>query len=101
MRFALEGSSGSILVIQARPHDTVPLDWADRSYRAINEWNHSRRFLKACVADPDEDGRLPIYAELQVPLLAGVHDELLVDLFDRATAATRAFVDWLYDGALL
>src|SRR2546429_418699 len=45
--FALEGPDDEILVIRARPHGTVPPDWADRAYRVVNEWNHSRRFSKA------------------------------------------------------
>src|SRR5690242_4731911 len=36
--FAME-CDGQILVMRARPHATVPLDWADRSYRVVNEWN--------------------------------------------------------------
>jgi len=39
--FTLEGPDDEILVIRARPHGTVPPDWADRSYRVVNEWNHS------------------------------------------------------------
>ena len=100
--FALEGPSDEILVIRARPHSTVPPDWADRSYRVVNEWNHTRRFYKAYIGDPTDRGQLPIYAEMQVPLLAGVHDPLLDELLDCAAAVTSAFVDWLYDdGGLL
>jgi hypothetical protein len=100
--FALEGPDDEILVIRARPHSTVPPDWADRAYRAVNEWNHTRRFCKAYVGDPTERGQLPIYAELQVPLSAGVHDALLVELLDCGAAVAATFVDWLHDeGALL
>ena len=66
--FTLEGPDDEILVMRARPHSTVPPDWADRAYRVVNEWNHTRRFCKAYVGDPTERGQLPIYAELQVPL---------------------------------
>ena len=66
--FTLEGPDDEILVMRARPHATVPPDWADRAYRVVNEWNHTRRFCKAYVGDPTERGQLPIYAELQVPL---------------------------------
>src|SRR5262245_33241275 len=45
--FALEGPDDEILVMRGRPHATVPPDWADRSYRVVNEWNHTRRFCKA------------------------------------------------------
>jgi hypothetical protein len=100
--FALEGPDDEILVIRARPHGTVPPDWADRAYRVINEWNHTRRFLKAYVGDPTERGQLPIYAEMQVPLISGAHDALLVELVDCAASVAVAFVDWLHDeGGLL
>lgn len=100
--FALEGPDDEILVIRARPHGTVPPDWADRAYRVINEWNHTRRFFKAYVGDPTERGQLPIYAEMQVPLISGAHDALLVELLDCAAAVAVAFVDWLHDeGGLL
>lgn len=100
--FTLEGPDDEILVIRARPHATVPPDWADRAYRVVNEWNHTRRFCKAYVGDPTERGQLPIYAELQVPLSAGVHDALLVEMLDCGAAVASTFVDWLYDeGALL
>jgi hypothetical protein len=100
--FTLEGPDDEILVMRARPHATVPPDWADRAYRVVNEWNHTRRFCKAYVGDPTERGQLPIYAELQVPLAAGAHDPLLVELLDCGAAVATSFVDWLHDdGALL
>ncbi|MGI5147995.1 YbjN domain-containing protein [Plantactinospora sp. CA-294935] len=100
--FALEGPDDEILVMRARPHSTVPPDWADRAYRVVNEWNHTRRFCKAYVGDPTERGQLPIYAELQVPLSAGAHDALLVEMLDCGAAVATTFVDWLHDeGALL
>ncbi|WP_092383346.1 YbjN domain-containing protein [Micromonospora phaseoli] len=98
----LEGPEDEILVLRARPHATVPPDWADRAYRVVNEWNHTRRFCKAYVGDATERGQLPIYAELQVPLAAGAHDALLVELLDCGAAVATSFVDWLHDeGALL
>ncbi|WP_433833780.1 YbjN domain-containing protein [Actinoplanes sp. CA-015351] len=100
--FTLEGPDDEILVMRARPHATVPPDWADRAYRVVNEWNHTRRFCKAYVGDPTERGQLPIYAELQVPLAAGAHDTLLVEMLDCGAAVATSFVDWLHDeGALL
>jgi len=100
--FTLEGPDDEILVIRARPHGTVPPDWADRAYRVVNEWNHSRRFCKAYIGDPTERGQLPIYAEMQVPLISGAHDALLVELIDCAAAVAVAFVDWIHDeGGLL
>jgi Putative bacterial sensory transduction regulator len=100
--FALEGPDDEILVMRGRPHGTVSPDWADRAYRVVNEWNHTRRFCKAYVGDATERNMLPIYAEIQVPLLAGVHDPLLDEMLDCAAAVTSAFVDWLYDdGGLL
>ncbi|MEH1167451.1 YbjN domain-containing protein [Micromonospora sp. CPCC 205539] len=99
---ALEGPEDEILVMRARPHATVPPDWADRAYRVVNEWNHTRRFCKAYIGDPTERGQLPIYAELQVPLGAGTHDALLVEMLDCGAAVATSFVDWLHDeGALL
>jgi hypothetical protein len=100
--FTLEGPDDEILVMRARPHSTVPPDWADRAYRVVNEWNHTRRFCKAYVGDPTERGQLPIYAELQVPLAAGAHDPLLVEMLDCGAAVATSFLDWLHDeGALL
>ena len=100
--FTLEGPDDEIVVMRARPHATVPPDWADRAYRVVNEWNHTRRFCKAYVGDPTERGQLPIYAELQVPLAAGAHDALVVELLDCGAAVATSFVDWLHDeGALL
>ncbi|HEY3006539.1 MAG TPA: YbjN domain-containing protein [Micromonosporaceae bacterium] len=100
--FTLEGPEDEILVMRARPHATVPPDWADRAYRVVNEWNHTRRFCKAYVGDPTERGQLPIYAELQVPLNSGAHDPLLVEMLDCGAAVATSFVDWLHDeGALL
>ncbi len=100
--FALEGPDDEILVMRGRPHGTVPPDWADRAYRVVNEWNHTRRFCKAYVGDATERGMLPIYAEIQVPLLSGLHDQLLDEMLDCAAAVTSAFVDWLHDeGGLL
>ncbi|MFS8479578.1 MAG: YbjN domain-containing protein [Micromonosporaceae bacterium] len=100
--FTLEGPEDEILVIRARPHGTVPPDWADRAYRSVNEWNHTRRFCKAYVGDPTERGQLPLYAEMQIPLRSGSHDALLAELIDCAAAVATTFVDWLHDdGALL
>lgn len=100
--FALEGPADEILVMRGRPHGTVTPDWADRAYRVVNEWNHTRRFCKAYIGDATERGMLPIYAEIQIPLVAGVHDALLDELLECASAVTNSFVDWLYDeGALL
>jgi hypothetical protein len=54
------------------------------------------------VGDPTERGMLPIYAEMQVPLIAGTHEALLAELIDCAAAVAVAFVDWLHDeGGLL
>ena len=100
--FTLEGPEDEIFVMRARPHATVPPDWADRAYRVVNEWNHTRRFCKAYIGDPTERGQLPIYAELQVPLSSGAHDALLVEILDCGAAVATSFVDWLHDeGALL
>ena len=88
--FTLEGPEDEILVMRARPHATVPPDWADRAYRVVNEWNHTRRFCKAYIGDPTERGQLPIYAEMQVPLGAGAHDALLVEMLDCGAAVATS-----------
>lgn len=97
----LEGPDSEILVMRARAHGTVAPDWADRAYAAANEWNHTRRFLKAYVGDPNERGVLPLYAEMQVPLVPGVHDSLLDELIDCAAAVSGSWTDWLHSEALL
>jgi hypothetical protein len=100
--FTLEGPTDEILVIRVRPHATVPPDWADRAFRVVNEWNHARRFYKAYVGDPTDRSQLPIYAEMQVPLGAGVHDALLTEMVECASAVATCFVEWLHDdGGLL
>jgi hypothetical protein len=99
--YTMEGPEDEILVIRARPHATVPLDFADRAYRAINEWNHLNRFAKAYVGDPTDGGQLPIYAETQVPLAAGAHDALLVELVECGASVAVSFVDWLHSEAAL
>jgi Putative bacterial sensory transduction regulator len=99
---ALEGPADEILVVRARAHATVPPDWADRAYRVVNEWNHTRRFAKAYIGDPTERGQLPIYAELQFPLVAGVHDALVDEMLECGVSVSVGFVDWLHDeGCLL
>lgn len=97
----LEGPDGEILVMRARAHGTVPPDWADRAYAAVNEWNHTRRFLKSYVGDPNERGVLPLYAEMQIPLVPGIHDALLDELIDCAAAVSGSWTDWLHSEALL
>lgn len=99
---ALEGPADEILMMRVRPHATVPRDWADRAYRAVNEWNHARRFCKAYVGDVSERGQLPIYAEVQVPLVSGLHEALLVELLDCGVTVAHGFVEWLHgEGCLL
>jgi hypothetical protein len=98
----LEGPDDEILVMRARPHATVPTEWASRALAVVNEWNHSRRFCKAYVGDPTDRGVLPLYAEIQLRLISGVHDALIVELIDCAAAVAAASVDWLHDeGSLL
>jgi hypothetical protein len=100
--FAIEGPDDEILVIRARPHATVPPELSEMAYRAVNEWNHARRFAKAYVGDPTERGQFPIYAEWQIPVRAGIHDALLLEFVDTATSVSTTFVDWLHgDGGIL
>jgi hypothetical protein len=98
---ALEGPKDEILMMRTRPHATVPRDWADRAYQVVNEWNHTRRFCKAYVGDATDRGQLPIYAEVQVPLMSGVHEALLVELLDCGVSVSQGFVEWLHDEACL
>ena len=59
-------------------------------------------FYKAYIGEPTDRGQLPIYAEMQVPLLSGAHPELIAELVDCAAVVAMGFVDWLHDeGALL
>jgi hypothetical protein len=95
--FTVEGPDDEILVVRARPHTMVPPERAGRAYERVNQWNHTRRFCKAYVGDPLDSGHLPIYAELQVSLAAGVHEALLAELLACGAAATTSFVDWLHD----
>lgn len=100
--FALEGPEQDILMVRARAHGTVPPEWADRAYPAMNSWNHDRRFLKAYVGDPSETGRMPLYAEMQIPMVPGVHDQLLDEFLGCAVDVAEAWVDWLHtEGAVL
>lgn len=92
-----EGPGGEILVLRARAYSTVPVEWEDRAYRAANEWNRTRRFLKAYVGEPTESGHLPLYGETQIPVRPGLSDALLDEFIDCAAAVSGAFIDWLYD----
>lgn len=99
--FAAEGPDLDILVVRARADATVPPDWADRAYTAVNEWNTTRR-LKSFVGRAGPDGGLPVYAELQLHLGAGVHDALLDELVGTAAGIAGVWADWLRsDGGLL
>lgn len=100
--FALEGPDRDILMVRARAHGTVAPEWAPQAFPAVNSWNHDRRFLKAYLGEPGESGRLPLYAEMQVPLVPGAHDQLLDELLGCAVDVAEAWADWLHgDGAVL
>ncbi|MQA26466.1 MAG: YbjN domain-containing protein [Micromonosporaceae bacterium] len=100
--FVLEGPDREVLVMRARAYTALPPEWADRAYGAVNEWNHTRRFLKSYVGDETESGRLSLYAETQLPLAPGLHDGLLDELIDCAAAVSGSWANWLHDeGALL
>ncbi|QSB06268.1 YbjN domain-containing protein [Natronoglycomyces albus] len=97
-----EGPHRDILVIRARAYQTVPPEWADRGYAAMNEWNRSRRFLKAYLGDLTDTGNFPVYGELQLPVRPGIADNLLEELIDCGTAIAGSYVDWLHgEGSLL
>ncbi|HIV57258.1 MAG TPA: YbjN domain-containing protein [Candidatus Stackebrandtia faecavium] len=94
-----EGPGGEILVLRARAYATLPRDWNERAFRAVNEWNRTRRFLKAYVGDPVESGKLPLHGEMQIPLRPGLSDALLDEFIDCAAAVSGSYIDWLYDEA--
>ena len=95
-----EGPDSDILVLRARAYQTVPRDWAERGYAAMNEWNRTRRFLKAYLGEPTESGSLPVFGEIQVPVRPGITSALLEELIDCGTAISGTFVEWL-EGELL
>lgn len=95
-----EGPERDILVLRARAYQTVPREWAERGFAAMNEWNRTRRFLKAYLGEPTESGALPVFGEIQVPVRPGITDALLEELIDCGTAISGTFVEWL-EGELL
>ncbi|MET7951525.1 YbjN domain-containing protein [Micromonospora sp. NPDC005324] len=99
--FKAEGPDCEILVCRAKPFATIPRDSGAEALNVLNEWNHTRRFMKAYLGDPTERGQLPIYCEIQTPLGAGIHDELLIELVDAAAAVATSFVEFLYDQGVL
>lgn len=102
LQIACEGPGGEILVLRARAYSTVPAEWVDRAYTAANEWNRTRRFLKSYVGAETESGQFPLYGEVQLPLVPGLHDALLDEVIDCAAAVSGSWADWLHDeGAVL
>ncbi|WP_081913508.1 YbjN domain-containing protein [Glycomyces sp. NRRL B-16210] len=95
-----EGPDADILVLRARAYQTVPREWAERGYAAMNEWNRTRRFLKAYLGEPTDSGALPVFGEIQVPVRPGITTALLEELIDCGTAISGTFVEWL-EGELL
>ncbi|GAB3650543.1 type III secretion system chaperone family protein [Glycomyces tarimensis] len=95
-----EGPDSDILVLRARAYQTVPREWAARGYAAMNEWNRTRRFLKAYLGEPTESGSLPVFGEIQVPVRPGITAALLEELIDCGTAISGTFVEWL-EGELI
>ena len=76
-----EGPDADILVLRARAYQTVPREWAERGYAAMNEWNRTRRFLKAYLGEPTDSGALPVFGEIQVPVRPGITTALLATTF--------------------
>ena len=100
--FGVQGEEQNVLVMRARADSLVHPEWESRALTAVNEWNRTRRFLKAFVGTPTESGGLPIYGEMQVYLGTGIHDALLDDLVDCVTSVTGAWMEWLAgDGAVI
>ncbi|WP_025274917.1 YbjN domain-containing protein [Haloglycomyces albus] len=90
-----EGPDEDILVLRCRAYQTVPKEFNLRAYAAVNEWNRTRRFLKAYVGEPTDSGALPVFGEMQVPVRPGISIALLEELIDCATAVSGAYVEWL------
>ncbi|MFC4336761.1 type III secretion system chaperone family protein [Salininema proteolyticum] len=95
MQLRTEGPDEDILVLRCRAYQTVPAEFHMRAYQAVNEWNRTRRFLKAYVGEPTESGALPVFGELQVPVRPGISPALLEEFIDCATAVSGAYVEWL------
>ncbi|MCG5447605.1 YbjN domain-containing protein [Micromonospora hortensis] len=95
--FTVEGPDGEILVSRASPHATIPSDAVERAYRVMNEWNATRRFMKAYVGEPTRRRQFPIFGEMQTPLGAGIHSALLIELLDAAAAVATSLVEFLYE----
>ncbi|WP_353900189.1 YbjN domain-containing protein [Micromonospora harpali] len=97
MLFATEGPAEDILVMRVHPDATLPLIESERVRFVLNEWNHTRRFMKAYMGDPTEANRIPIYGEVQISLSAGATDNQLVEFVDCGAAVGTSLVDWLHN----
>jgi hypothetical protein len=96
MLFAIEGPDHEILVIRTRLDATVPASAVAHAEAVVNEWNHTRRFLKAYLGDPVDDGSRPVYAELQLALAAGASDDQLHEFIDLGAAVAAGLTEWLH-----
>lgn len=95
---SLEGPNREVLTIRTNVLERIPRDFETRAYAAINEWNRTRRFLKAYLTSPTPD-ELAVAAEFNVPISGGLTDELLDELIDCGNACASDFVRWLYEEA--
>jgi hypothetical protein len=94
---AAEGLENEILMIRARPHAAVRPDHLDAARLAVNEWNHTRRFMKVYIGDPAARGESPLYGEIQIPLVSGVSDAQIDEYIDCGVSVAQGLVEWLYD----
>ncbi|WP_244295434.1 YbjN domain-containing protein [Micromonospora orduensis] len=101
VQISLEGPDESILVVRMRPNATARLALREATQVVVNEWNHTRRFLKAYIADPTPNGRLPLYGEMQLPVSAGVNDAFLLEFLDAGLAVATTYTEWLFTEGVL
>ncbi|MGC4806618.1 YbjN domain-containing protein [Micromonospora sp. DT233] len=101
MLFAVEGPTEEILMMRAQINTTLPIAESARARLAVNEWNHTRRFMKAYVGDPDDENRIHIYGEMQIPLGTGATDQQLAELIDCGAAVGTLLAEWMHDEGCL
>lgn len=94
-------TAGEVLVVRVQAKDGVPADWEPRALTATNEWNRTRRYLRAYLGPQRSDGQLSVLADLYLPIGTGLHDPLLDELLDSAAVAGQAWTTWLHNDALL
>ena len=97
MLFALEGPDDEILVMRARPHATVPPDWADRPTAWSTSGTTPAASARRTSATPPSAASCRSTPRCRCRCASGAHDALLVEMLDCAAAVATTFVDWLHD----